>query len=213
MILSGRGRIVWRDAATVVLHAPAEHLATIVGPFRWTSLASVLNELDAAVEVVTREEEFAGAGPLPAGWIAEPALVYQEPAAIPRPACSWPVTLFTAADTPDLRHVPTALRHELEAARAFSPIAAAFDGDVPVSFCYAGWATEQWWDVSIDTLAPWRTRGFAAAATAGLMTHMRDVGKRAVWAALESNVASLAVARRLEFEPVGRLAVVRRRSG
>ena len=41
---------------------------------------------------------------------------------------------------------------------------AAFDGDVAVSFCYAGWETETWWDVSIDTLPLWRARGFAEKA-------------------------------------------------
>jgi hypothetical protein len=209
MILSRRGRIIWRDDTAVALHAPAERLVTILGRFRWNTIAPTLHDLGADVEVVTREEEFERAGPLPAGWMVEPALVHEEPAVIPDVTTAGLVTLFTEADMPDLRHVPTGLRQELELALAFSPVAAAFDGDVPVSFCYAGWETETWWDVSIDTLAPWRARGFAAAATIGLMNHMQRRGKRAVWAALESNVASLAVARRIGFELVGRLAVVR----
>ena len=210
MMLSGRGRIIWRDDTAVVLHAPAERLASILGRFRWAAVAPALRELSDDVEVVTRAQEFERAGALPADWMAEPALVHQEPAVIPEPTTAWLVTLFTAAHPPDLRHVPTALRRELEAALAFSPIAAAFDGDVAVSFCYAGWETETWWDVSIDTLPLWRARGFAEAATIALMNHMRGRGRRAVWAALESNVASLAVANRIGFERVGRLAVVRR---
>jgi GNAT superfamily N-acetyltransferase len=211
MVLSRRGRVVWRDEAVLVLHASRERLATIVGPFCWASVMPALNDLGPDVEVVTREAEFRGAGPVPAGWIAEGAIVHDEPARHSLPSHTRPVTFFDGTDVPDLRHVPANLRRELEAALAFSPIAAALDGDVPVSFCYSGWETETWWDVSIDTLAPWRNRGFAAAAVEALMAHMRRRGKRAVWAALESNVPSLRVARRLGFTPVGRLAVVRRR--
>jgi GNAT superfamily N-acetyltransferase len=210
MVLSGRGRIVWRDDDAIVLHAPAEHLATIAGRFRWSYLAPVLHELGGNVEIVTREAEFDLAGPLPEGWRAEGALVHEEPTVIPAPPGGRPVTFFTRADPPDLRHVPGALRRELESALAFSPIAAAIDGDVSASFCYSGWESETLWDVSIDTLEPWRGRGFAAAAAIALMTHMRRQGKRAVWAAHESNVASLGLARRLGFRPVGRLVVVRR---
>lgn len=210
MLLSGRGRIVWRDESVLVLQAPREQLVTIVGPFRWATLTRVLDDLGPQVEIMTREAEFQRAGRLPPGWTADCALVYDEPVRLPHAIDDRPVTFFSERDMPDLRHVPAELRRELESALNFSPLAAALDGDVPVSFCYAGWETETWWDVSIDTLAPWRNRGFAAAATVALMECMRRKKKRAVWAALESNVPSLSVARRLGFKPAGRLAIVRR---
>jgi GNAT superfamily N-acetyltransferase len=211
MLLSGRGRIIWRDETALVLHAAREQLVTIVGSFRWEAVAPILDDLGPCVEIVTRDTEFRRAGSLPPGWIADRAVVHDHLARVPAALDGRPVTFFKETDTPDLRHVPAELRRELEAALAFSPLAAALDGDVPVSFCYAGWETETWWDVSIDTLEPWRNRGFAAAATIALMAHMRRRGKRAVWAALETNQASLGVARRLGFTPAGRLAVVRRR--
>ena len=207
MLLSGRGRVVWRDEHAVVLHAPEERLATILGPFRWSAVEIVLAALG-DVEVVAREAEFLLAGPLPQGWAAERAIVHAEPMEWLERSVDRPVTLFTESDPPDLRHVPRDLRAELEAALAFSPIAAALEGDVPVSFCYAGWQTELWWDVSIDTLGPWRNRGCAAAASIALIAYMRARGKRAVWAALESNLPSLGVARRLGFEPLEGLMVV-----
>jgi hypothetical protein len=207
MLLSGRGHVIWRDRQAVVLHAPDERLATILGPFRWTAIDAVLAGLG-EVEVVARESEFLLAGPLPAGWAAERAVVHAEGEQLAVHRLGRAVTLFTTSDPPDLRHLPFDLRQELEAALAFSPVAAALDGDVPVSFCYAGWETDSWWDVSIDTLVPWRNRGYAAAASLALMTYMRGRGKRAVWAALESNVPSLCVARRLGFRPVARLMVV-----
>lgn len=210
MILARRGEIIWRSHAAIVLHAARERLVTIVGRFRWPSLADVLGALADDVEIVTRESEFAAAGALPSGWVAERALVHHEPARLPEPPAGHRVTFFTGSDAPDLRHVPAALREELEAALAFSPMAAALDGDVPVAFCYAAWETETWWDVSIDTLERWRGRGFATAASAALMAYMRRRSKRAVWAALESNLASLGVARRLRFERIGKLIVVRR---
>jgi hypothetical protein len=211
MMLSGRGRVIWSDDAVLVLYAVREQLATIVGPFRWEAIVAALEDLGQDVEIMTRDVEFRGAGRLPVGWMTDFAIVHEDSAGLPAAPEARRVTFFSETDSPDLRHVPMELRRELEAALAFSPVAAALDGDVPVSFCYAGWETETWWDVSIDTLAPWRNRGFAGAATIALMTYMRRRGKRAVWAALESNVASMGVARRLGFTPVGRLVVVRRR--
>jgi RimJ/RimL family protein N-acetyltransferase len=51
----------------------------------------------------------------------------------------------------------------------------------------------------------WRRRGYASAAAHVLMGSMRARGKRAVWAAFESNTASLQLAARLGFTPVARV--------
>jgi RimJ/RimL family protein N-acetyltransferase len=81
-----------------------------------------------------------------------------------------------------------------------------------VSFCYATSETETLWDVSIDTLAAWQGRGLAAGCVGAMVERMLAVGKRPVWGAAERNAASLALARKLGFEPVDRLALVTRGS-
>jgi RimJ/RimL family protein N-acetyltransferase len=76
-----------------------------------------------------------------------------------------------------------------------------------VAFCYPVLQTERWWDVSVDTLEEFRGRGLAPRAAREMVRLMRTRGKSPVWGAVETNAASLSVARRLGFVEAGRLAV------
>ena len=80
--------------------------------------------------------------------------------------------------------------------------------DEVVAVCAAGDVTETLWDVGIDTVPGHRRRGHAAAAFRALAAHMARAGRQPVWGAQDDNVASLALAARLGFEPVDRLALL-----
>jgi hypothetical protein len=109
-----------------------------------------------------------------------------------------------------LDHVPDDLRLEIALANARSPVFCAEDAGLLVSFAYGAYHTETLVDVSIDTLQPWRRRGFAADASRALVRSVVEGGRRPVWGALESNVASLRLAARLGFEPCARLSLLQR---
>jgi GNAT superfamily N-acetyltransferase len=210
MLLSGEGIVLWTDGASAVLHSPEDLLACVVGPVPAAALAAALSPLPRETEVVIGEEDAARSG-LPSGWTAEAAVVHIAPEHIvvpPTPGCE--VRLLDVVDPLNLSHVPADLRSDLEDAFLFAPLAATFVADTPVAFCRVGWVTETWWDVAIDTLEPWRSRGCATAAAAALMESMRSRGKRAVWSALVSNVPSLRLAARLGFTPVSRVLVFSR---
>ena len=117
------------------------------------------------------------------------------------------VRLIPSLEMVDLESLPPDLRSELEDAARISPIAAAFVGGHPVSFCYAGSQTESLWDVSIDTLDEHRNRGHAGRCVAYMIEHMRQRGKQPVWGAEETNAPSLALAAKLGFVPVDELVV------
>jgi GNAT superfamily N-acetyltransferase len=78
---------------------------------------------------------------------------------------------------------------------------------LPVSFCYGGSQTESLWDISIDTLAEYRNRGYAALCVAFLIEDFRRRGLEPVWGAVESNIPSMKLAAKLGFTPVDRLVV------
>ena len=118
------------------------------------------------------------------------------------------VRLLAAADS--LAHLPPGLRHEMTHARELGPVAAVLIDGVAASFCYPCWTTERWWDVSIDTLEPFRGRDLGRLAFRHLYDEMQRGGRRPVWSALESNAASLRLARKIGFLPVDRIAVVSR---
>jgi GNAT superfamily N-acetyltransferase len=102
--------------------------------------------------------------------------------------------------------LPPGLHVELaEAAAAGTPIAAALADGMPVAFCYAGSITESLWDVAIDTLDPWRRRGYATRVAAFEIERLLKEGRRPVWGAVESNGASRGLASKLGFVPVDEL--------
>ena len=107
--------------------------------------------------------------------------------------------------------MPDPLRNELAIeSRAGTPITAALLEARPVAFCYAGAITETLWDVSIETLEPYRRRGFAAQCAAYLIRRLAKVGKRPVWGATASNAPSARLAAKLGFTPVDSLMVFMR---
>ena len=103
--------------------------------------------------------------------------------------------------------LPLALKAELLIAARNTQVAATIVDRLPVSFCYAGSETETLWDISIDTLEGFRGRGYAVMCIAYLIHEMKKQDKQPVWGALESNRASIRLAKKLFFEPMDSLFV------
>lgn len=144
------------------------------------------------------------------GWKAGAASIHlqtedAEPPERPR-GCE--VRVVAPGERVSLAHVPEELRRELVAARRRAEFAMAFADGHAVSFAYVPWQTEGLCDLSIDTVASYRRRGFAAATVWRLLDHLRPGARRAVWGAMEDNTASLRLAARLGFTPVDRLFVL-----
>ena len=216
MLVSRRGRVHARDRATggavIVMHDGS--LAVLTAPMPRPALAGALAVLRAdAPWLVPADDERAHAvlREVIDAERDERATIYALPAValhrirVERDA---DVRWLMSPDAIDWAHVASDLRHELAAAFAFSPVAAAFDQGEAVSFCYAGFQTEAHWDVSIDTIPRARRQGHARRAAAFLIAHFRERGRRPVWGAVESNTASHALARSLGFVPVDTLRVV-----
>lgn len=114
------------------------------------------------------------------------------------------------ATLPDLDHLEPELAARVDEMVRRGPLAAAWWGHRPVSFCMAPFVTRGRWDVEVETGAAWRGRRLAERAFRLLVGVQRDLGREPVWGALEDNQASLALARRLDFRPVGALDVFTR---
>jgi hypothetical protein len=115
---------------------------------------------------------------------------------------------FLARDD-DLTHLLPALAEELDAAlaRGKQVWCARVDGR-PVSFAYAPWRSERWFDVSVDTAPGYRQLGLATVVASAMIRGEYAHGREAVWGADESNTGSLRLARRLGFAPVAALWVI-----
>ncbi|MCP3136228.1 GNAT family N-acetyltransferase [Pyxidicoccus xibeiensis] len=207
-LLSGSGSVEWTDGRSALLYENLE--ACVVGRPPRARLLAYLERLPQGTEVVMGLEDARALGPLP-GWREEVAVVHVQQGPPPAPPVIRGEVRILEADAPlDLRHLPVDFVSELTRARVSSPLAVAFTEGLAVAFSYSGSETETWWDVSIDTHEPFRRQGYAAATAHALIEHMRTRSKRAVWAALESNIASLELAARLGFTPVARVASISR---
>lgn len=104
-----------------------------------------------------------------------------------------------------LAHLPHELAAELVAARARTPVWAVWVDDLPVSFAYVASRSPAWFGISVDTAPGARQLGLATIVATTLIHDERARGRAPVWGAVEHNLASLRLARRLGFQPVDKL--------
>lgn len=209
MLLSGMGRLVGAvdtsPVAFVTSHADDGQAVVVGRPER-----EFIRKAAAGARELLAVPENADwtAAALPA-WLHEAATIYT--AATLDRIRAVPPGIVRRLTAEELAGIPTryaGLRHELLVeAGAGTPVFAAFTGHQPAAFCYAGSVTEGWWDISIDTLEPFRRQGYAAQCVAHVIQHMAAEGKQPVWGALESNTASARLAAKLGFTPVDSIVV------
>jgi GNAT superfamily N-acetyltransferase len=207
MLLEGRCEVLgleWVPSPSFVTCDGEEKLVCVVGSPAPEAISEAVARNGDAGEVIAMPENVARVAEVLPGWEALPVVAHLlgDSERLPETP-EGAVRLLSGPE--EIVHLPPDLGAEL--ARALlgkTPVAAAFVGGEPVSFCYAGWETEGLWDVSIDTLDGYRRRGYAAWCAAYAIRHMRALGKEPAWHALESNTASMGLAARLGFVPVDR---------
>jgi hypothetical protein len=212
MLLSGRGTTICGRPADppAIVAAVTDRLAVVVAWEDEEALARAILGVPAEFTVVAPVEAAAALAAIAPSRSGEGATLFVLPpeasSRLTPPAHG--VRLLGPEDRHHLEALPPRLRGEIANRFEATAMAAAFVEDRPVSFCYAGWETETLWDVSIDTLDAWRRRGLAAAAATLLIHHHSVRGRRPVWGAVDSNVASNTLARKLGFEPIDRLILL-----
>jgi GNAT superfamily N-acetyltransferase len=208
MLLAGRG-VLAGTATCPLAFAPDEGLAVALASAPTPAgLAAALLTLDAPPEAVVVPAGAGLVGTAVEGWIVAGAMLFGRPPGAPLPEPPGGVAVGWIEEQDLGGHVPADLAEELRGALARVPVAATFAEGRAVSFCYAGWETETLWDVSIDTLAPWRGKGYAAHAAAAAIRLHAGRGLAPVWGALDGNEASIRVGKKLGFTPVDRIAVM-----
>ncbi|HEX7662481.1 MAG TPA: GNAT family N-acetyltransferase [Pseudonocardiaceae bacterium] len=115
------------------------------------------------------------------------------------------VTVSVPPDERLLVGLPDAVRGQAAQADAVAVRAA---GGAAVAVCTADAVTDLLWNVTVDTVAEHRRKGYATACFRMLATWMAARGRQPVWCALAGHVPSIRLAAKLGFRPVDRLAVL-----
>jgi GNAT acetyltransferase len=216
MLLSHRPEITGGDTLDTGFVVRVVHNAVscvgVVGRPDVQAIRDAVANVTTLTPVVCQTENAAHVRSALGGWVDEPAIVHTllpDARALPNQSREG-ARLLAADESSLLSHLPRGLKHEMTAAVSMVPLAASFDGEVPVAFCYPVWLTESWWDVSIDTIEAYRRRGHALAAMQLMTGVMRDTGREPIWSALASNTPSLRLAQKIGFTPVGQVTVLSR---
>jgi GNAT superfamily N-acetyltransferase len=214
---------------------PYTHVAVVVGRPQAPAIAAVAERLDGKGDLLAFDENLEHVKAVLGDWEVTPAVLHLlgdstrmphlEPigvgAPMARPAMA-PHPLPVPSDEPDEEIVirmitggevdavdgPPDLIDELKRGTLLGKVAATFVDGRPVAFCDASTETEGLWDIGIDTLEPYRRRGYAALAVAYTVDQQGRRGRRPVWGAEEDNEASMRLASKLGFKPVDRLLVL-----
>jgi RimJ/RimL family protein N-acetyltransferase len=209
MLLSGEGRVVGAVTTSPLSFVVLDSSGT-AGVVGRPSATAIRTAADQAREILSVPDDAWWTALALPEWRSEEATLFVRGEGVGFPPFSASearlVTPGELAEAP----VPEAMRQELAAEAGGGEMAAAFEGGRPVAFCYPASVTEGWWDISIDTLEPFRRRGHAGRAVACCARHMARTGRRPVWGAVASNVASARLAEKLGFAPVDRLIVFSR---
>jgi len=209
MLLSGSGRIFMSDSRedvdTVIQH-PANGLTCVIGMPDPEVLHEAIDALDIPALLLAVPENSAYIEKLFPDWNASTARMHILPPNVNLDISpDIRVSFLDKEDLSEMDHLSGELQSELLTASIHSPIAAVFDNELPVSFCYAAAETETLWDISIDTLEPYRRRGFARQAVAFMIKYMHKKGKQPVYGAEETNIESTRLAQKMGFEPIDTL--------
>ena len=209
--------------AFVVIDRPMR-LASIVGEPDADAIREAIEQVGEDGDVLAQEDNREHVERALPGWSGETALLHllADESALQKAAPEYEVRVppahmvfrfdarvVTQASLARAEGLPAELREELERALLrWVVVAAHTEFGQLASFGYAAAPTETLWAAAIETLGPHRRQGHAAMAVKFLVDLMWQRGKRPVWGALESNTASLGLAKKLGFRPVDTLVVM-----
>lgn len=210
MLLSGEGRVIGSVSTSPLSFVVVDPVGT-AGVVGRPASASVRAAAEVAHEILSVPEDAGWTATALPEWGREAATLYilGEHGRLPG-FSEEEARLMTASELAAAPELPADLRDELMSEAKEGTLVGAFAEGRPVSFCYPASVTERWWDISIDTLGPFRRQGHAGRAVSCCVRLMERTGRRPVWGAVASNPASARLAEKLGFVATDSLIVFSR---
>ncbi|MDP8942918.1 MAG: GNAT family N-acetyltransferase [Actinomycetota bacterium] len=183
-------------------------LGAVIGRADPALLRDVLAEVPDELELIVQMDALHEARQALRDWTVTQAIVH----CLPRPyeGSARPEPGVVVSAPPEERWVEQVPREDRPFAARAPAVAVRVEEGSVVAVCMASAVTEALWDVGVDNFEGHRRRGHAAACFRALAAYMASHGRQPVWAAEEDNTPSRALAARLGFRVVDRVAVLSR---
>jgi hypothetical protein len=147
-------------------------------------------------------------------WHAHPGTCHTHPAPGTLSGAANPVArICSPGESIDTQGLPVALVPLLiELSSRRLPMACVEKDGKLQAICFTCFVTPTHWDVSVETLPSARRQGLARQAFLALAADQLAQGRRPIWGCLDSNSASMGMARSLGFEAQAQLCLLEEKS-
>ena len=208
MLLSGDGRLISCPPDGAIVIGSRLRTAAVIGRGFGSALRDAMAEAPSGTDLIVQEGGLGEATRALPEWNLKMATIHALPVGRRMWRTQSEVTVCAPPTAELLAELDELSAHVMPwAQHAVAVSLRRVDGEI-VSVCQAIAVTEGLWDVGIDTVEGHRRDGHAIACFEALAAHMAQRGQQPSWGADDDNQASLGLARRLGFEPVGRMGVL-----
>jgi GNAT superfamily N-acetyltransferase len=195
--------VVWKRGGSLVVIAGAPDIRAVR-----LALESSLPH----ATVMLRRSAWTHWKPFFANWKVRRALRSVQPEAglaldLSRPGGVW----FSAVEHARmLDQLPLSFREELLEGHSTGDVALSLEGESIAAYCFPSWVTPKHFDVNVVTLPEFRRRGHGRTCCSRLLSKFSTTGERAQWFTACANRPSMALCRRLGFQPFESMLLLRR---
>jgi ribosomal protein S18 acetylase RimI-like enzyme len=109
-----------------------------------------------------------------------------------------------------LDQLPPSFREELLEGHRAGDVAVSLEDAAIAAYCFPSWVTPKHFDVNVVTLPQFRRRGHGRTCCSRLLSEFSKTGAHAQWFTECANRPSMALCRRLGFQPFESVLLLRR---
>jgi GNAT superfamily N-acetyltransferase len=200
------------DPSRLVVWKRGGSLVVIAGTPEMRSVRLALESSHPRATVMLRRSAWTHWKPFFANWKVRRALRSVQPEHglgldLSRPGGVW----FSAVEHERmLAQLPPSFREELLEGHCAGDVALSLEGESIAAYCFPSWVTPKHFDVNVVTLPEFRRRGHGRSCCSRLLSKFSKTGERAQWFTECANRPSMALCRRLGFQPFESVLLLRR---
>jgi ribosomal protein S18 acetylase RimI-like enzyme len=200
-----------RDSSHLVVWKQGGKLIVIKGRPEIEFIKNALHDADSDATILLRQTRLDAWDGLFRGWHARRAFRCVQGDS--HPVIPGGVWFSPSVHGSLLSRMPASYREELLEGHSAGKVALSLEAGSIASYCFPAWVTPGHFDLNVVTLPEFQCKGHARTCCSLLLSHFAESGRRAQWFTERANRPSLALSRRLGFQPFESVLLLRHQPG